>query len=445
MIPLRGGDIAAALGVVVSAEAASAVATGLATDHRTVRPGDLFLARKGERHDGRVFAAAALAAGAALVVAERGTAPHPLVIEVEDGLDALACVAGLVRARYAGPLVGVAGSAGKTSVKELLAGFLAPSRPTVASEKSFNNRAGVPMTLCRIGPDTKAAVVELGTNHPGELAPLCALARPTTGVIVSIGAEHLEGFGDVAGVLEEELALARALPPGATLYVDGDDPTLATTAYPKGIRVVKVGFGPGVDLRAEIVSRDDRAPAFRFGPTGPVVAAPRFPYAFVRSNLLLAAVIARDLGVAETELARLAQTLAPAPLRGEVRRCGAAVVWVDCYNANPLSAGRALDELAAAPGRRTAVLGDMLELGAGAASHHEDLGRRTRAAGVSEVVYVGAHGADFRRGFGAGDVVLRADAASAKADFMRLVADPGVVLLKASRGIGLERVLEACP
>ena len=445
MIALRGADIAAALGLVAADAAASAVVTGLATDHRTVRSGDLFLARKGERHDGRSFAGPALAAGAALVIGERGTPPHPLVLEVDDGLDALASVAALVRARYVRPLVGVAGSAGKTSVKELLAGFLKPSRPTVASERSFNNRAGVPMTLCRIEADTQAAVVELGTNHPGELAPLCALARPTTGVIVSIGAEHLEGFVDIDGVLREELALARALPPGATLYVDGDDPVLAAASYPPGIRVVKAGFGPSADLRAEIVPRADRAPAFRFGAKGPVIAAPRFPYSFVRSNLLLAAAIARDLGVSETELAEIAPTLAPAPLRGEVRRCGAAVVWVDCYNANPLSAGRALEELASAPGRRTAVLGDMLELGDGAALHHEDLGRRARAAGVSQVVFVGAHGADFRRGFGTGDVVLCSDAASATAEFKRLVGDPGFVLLKASRGIGLERVLEACP
>jgi UDP-N-acetylmuramoyl-tripeptide--D-alanyl-D-alanine ligase len=445
MIPLRGSEIAAALGATASPEAAAAVVRRLATNHKDVRPGDLFLARRGEKHDGRRFAADALQAGAALVVGERGTDAHPLVLETDDGLVALARIAALVRARYEGPLIAIAGSAGKTSTKDLLHGLLAPSRPTVASEKSFNNHAGVPMTLCRIEPETKVAIVEAGTNHPGELAPLCALARPTAAVLVSIGAEHLEGFGDLAGVLREESEVARALPPGAPLYLDADDPVLARAEFPAHVRVVRAGFGPAADVRAEGAPRSDRAPAFRLSPGGPVIAAPRFPYSFFRTNLLLACLVARDLGVSEEDLARLAPTLAPAPLRGEARRCGAALVWVDCYNANPLSAGRALEELAQAEGRRAAILGDMLELGADAPSWHEDLGRRCRAAGVAEAVFVGAHGADFRRGFGAGELVLRPDAAAATDDFRRLVGSAGTVLVKASRGVALERVLEACP
>lgn len=443
MIPLRGSEIAAALGVAVSAEAAAAVATGLATDSRRVRAGDLFLARKGEKDDGRRYVGAALAAGAALVVAEEGAEPGPRTLFVKDGIEALQRVAALVRARFAGPVVGVAGSAGKTSVKELLASFLGVKFRVVASEKSFNNHAGVPMTLCRLEADTEAAVVELGSNHPGELAPLAALARPTVGVLTAIGAEHLEGFGDLDGVLREELELARALPTGATLYVNADDPHLASASYPAHVRVVRCGFGPGADRRGEAVPREDGAPALRFSPGGPVVAAPNFPYAFVRSNLLLAGAVARDLGVSESELARIAPALKPAPLRGEVRRVGASAVWVDCYNANPLSAGRALEELARAQGRRAAVLGDMLELGPGAPAMHTELGIAAARAGVDEVVFVGAFGEDFRRGFGAaGRATLVPDAAAAAPEFRRLAALGGVVLLKASRGVGLERLLE---
>jgi UDP-N-acetylmuramoyl-tripeptide--D-alanyl-D-alanine ligase len=444
MIPLRGAEIGRALGVDATGEAWAAVVGGVATDSREVRKGDLFLARRGEKDDGRKYVASALAAGAALVVAEHGAPSGPRTLLVDDGIVALQKIAALVRARFSGPVVAIGGSAGKTSVKNLLAGLLGVSRRVVASQKSFNNHAGVPLTLCRLESDTEAAIVEIGTNHPGELAPLAALARPTAAVLTAIGAEHLEGFGDVAGVLREELELARALPPGATLYVNGDDPHLATAAFPSHVRVKRCGFDASCDVRAVVSRRADGAPAFRFAADGAEIAAPAFPFLFARSNLLLAAAVARDFGASEVDLARTAPTLRPSELRGEVRRCGAATVWVDCYNANPLSAGAALDELGRVAGRRTAVLGDMLELGPAAPALHEDLGRRAAAAGVVEAVFVGAFGEAFRRGFGDGPLVLRRDAHEATEDFRRLTDAPGTVLLKASRGVALERVLKAC-
>ncbi|HYC76650.1 MAG TPA: UDP-N-acetylmuramoyl-tripeptide--D-alanyl-D-alanine ligase [Planctomycetota bacterium] len=443
MIPVPVAEIAAALGAPAPTDGARA-ATGLAVDSRCVKPGDVFLARRGEKDDGRKYVPQALAAGASLVIAEDGVPPHPRVVLVRDGIDALQRLAALVRSKYRGPLVAVGGSAGKTSTKNMLAALLGADRPVVASEKSFNNHAGVPMTLCRLEPDTAAAVVEIGSNHPGEIAPLAALARPDVAVVVAVGEEHLEGFGDLAGVLREELALVEALPSGGRAFVNGDDPVLAGATFPAHVRATRCGFSPDCDVRAIPVTRPDGAPAFRLRPNGPTIAAPAFPFSFARSNLLLAAVVARELGVPEEAIAAAAPALKPSELRGEVRRCRAATVWVDCYNANPLSAGAALAELARVDGPRRAVLGDMLELGAAAAERHEALGRQAAAAGVGEAVFVGRHGEDFRRGFGSGALTLRADAAAATDDFRRLTGSPGVVLLKASRGVGLERVLEVC-
>jgi UDP-N-acetylmuramoyl-tripeptide--D-alanyl-D-alanine ligase len=445
VIPIRVSDFAKALGAAPPAQAASDVLTSAALDSRTVRKGGVFFARKGEKDDGRRYVDKALESGAALVVSEPGVDPGPRTLVVESPLAALRTLAGLVRAASPAVVVAVAGSVGKTTTKDLIAGLLSPTRRIVASEKSFNNDVGVPLTLCRIDLNVDVVVVEIGSNHPGELRPLAELARPDRAVLTAIGAEHLEGFGDLDGVLEEELEVARALKPGGVLYVNADDAALASARYPDGVVVERVGFAAAAARRAIGVERSDGAPALRLSPGGPEIAAPSFPFAFVRSNLLLAAAVASDLGVSEEALAAAAPGLKPSAMRGEARRCGAALVLVDCYNANPLSAERALEELSRREGRRVAVLGDMLELGPDAPRFHAELGRKTALAGVRDAVFVGAHGEDFRRGFGAaGSLTLRKSAADAVEDFRGLVGEPGTVLLKASRGVGLERVLEVC-
>jgi UDP-N-acetylmuramyl pentapeptide synthase len=223
--------------------------------------------------------------------------------------------------------------------------------------------------------------------------------------------------------------------------VNADNEHLAFASYPSHVRVVRCGFSVGAtDVRGEI-SRGDGRVAIRLSPGGPVLRT-SLGFGWFRHNLLLAAAVARHLGMSEDAIAAAASSLAPAPLRGEVRSAGAATLLVDCYNSNPLSAAAALDEMHGRSGQKSAVLGDMLELGPDAPGHHEELGRKAARAGVTDVVFVGAHGSDFMRGFGdAGRVHAHRSPGEAKMSFERLCERGGTILVKASRGVGLERLL----
>ncbi len=441
MTPTLAREIAEAVGAPWPEALAAAIVTGVTSDSRSVEPGDLFVALRGTRADGRTFIPAALEAGAVAVLAEKN-GPYPeRVLAVEDPLAALTSVARLVRRRFAGPVIGVAGSAGKTTTKEMLQTLLSARFRSVASERSFNNHLGVPLTICRVEADTDVLVAELGTNHPGELAPLCELARPTVAVLTSIGAEHLEGFLDLAGVLEEELAIVRALPPGGIVFINADNPWLADANYPSHVRVVRCGFGPrATDVRGEVVPSAG-AVAIRLSAGGPVIGT-QLAFGVLRHALLLASAIARHLGIDESVIAAAAAAIRPAALRGEVRQVGDATVLVDCYNSNPLSAAAAMEEMKVRPGRKSAILGDMLELGAAASESHAELGRLCAQSGITNVLFIGMHGADFARGFGGkGHLTWRRTTGESHDDAARLLDAGGLVLMKGSRGIGLERLL----
>lgn len=419
-----------------------ATITGLSCDSRTVAPGDCFVALRGSRVDGSRFVPDALARGASLAVATTAVKQDDRICIVDDPLHALGVLGGLVRDRFTGPVVGITGSVGKTTVKEMLRTLVAPQRRAVFPEASHNNFEGVPRTLARLTDDTELCVVELGTNAPGEIEGLCAIARPTIGILTAIGAAHLEGLGSIEGVLEEKLGLARALPEGATLFINADDERLAGARYPEHLDVVRVGLEPGPGV---IAPSPDREPGTL--PVGEAKAVHRLGTRVLERSLWMALVVARALGLDDPALAAAAGDVEPAPLRGELITRGATRFVLDCYNANPLSMGAALDDLRARSGRRVAVLGEMLELGAQSERLHRQLGERVASVGVEAVLFIGPSGDAVAQGFvrGGGRPTAfehRPDVDAARDDFARLSRGGGTILLKGSRGVALERLLE---
>jgi UDP-N-acetylmuramoyl-tripeptide--D-alanyl-D-alanine ligase len=364
------------------------------------------------------------------------------VIAVEDPVMGFWCLARMVREQFLGPAIAVGGSAGKTTTKEILRALLSPTRRVVASEKSFNNHLGVPLTICRIETDTEALVAEIGTNHPGEIAPLVSLVGPTHAIVTAIGAEHLEGFETLGGVLEEEMDLVRALPPGGVVFINADCELLDRAEFPAHVRVIRCGFGRrATDVRGESRRTNDGRLAVRLDP-GASWLETRLTFGVLETSLLLAAAAARHLGVRDEDLVGAARDVGPAPLRGEVKRINGATLLVDCYNSNPLSAAAALREIGARGGRRSAVLGDMLELGGQAPELHWDLGREAAKAGLTDVIYVGQFGSDFEKGLaGSARCTVHPSTLDARDSFSRLVKDGGTILVKASRSAGLERLV----
>jgi UDP-N-acetylmuramoyl-tripeptide--D-alanyl-D-alanine ligase len=428
--------------------------TRVCTDSRTVRAGDLFVALRGERFDGHEFASHAIKQGAAGVLAETvraGSTAGGTEILVDDTRAALGRLAARYRADFDIPVIAVAGSNGKTSTKEILASVLRRRAATLASEASFNNDIGVPVTLLKLERAHRAAVIEVGTNHPGELAPLVAMARPTLGVITNIGREHLEFFKDLEGVAREEGTLAEALPAGGCLVVNGDGDWMDTVTRRTRARVVRTGFGAANDWRAEVL--DAATGKFR-------VSAPDKRHAFDGeyrvsligrhqiANALLAMAVAVELDLSPDEVRAGLEAAAPAAMRMQLREAAGVRVINDAYNANADSmtaALRALKDLPCA-GRRVAVLGDMAELGENSGPAHAEIGGVCAEAGVGRLISVGRHAAvtaAAARAAGVPEVVEYADVEAAARDIRRFAAPGDLVLVKASRSARLERIAEA--
>jgi UDP-N-acetylmuramoyl-tripeptide--D-alanyl-D-alanine ligase len=321
---------------------------------------------------------------------------------------------------------------------------------TLWSEASFNNDIGVPATLLRLEKSHQAAVIEAGTNHPGELAPLVEMIQPKYGVMTSIGREHLEYFGDVAGVAREEGWLAELLPADGILFLNGDCPWAEMVATRARARVVRVGFGPKNDWRAGKVRLDKNGATFQ-------VTAPRREFSGeYRVNLLgrhqvvnalLAAGSGEEHGLGRAEIQRGLAECQPPKMRMQFWEAGGVRVLDDCYNANADSMRAALDTLCELPlqGRRVAVLGDMAELGAGSEAAHEEIGRRAAELKIGQLFTVGAGSAATARAARAAGltrVIEFADVEAAVRAVKNFLKPGDVVLLKASRASHLERIAE---
>jgi UDP-N-acetylmuramoyl-tripeptide--D-alanyl-D-alanine ligase len=424
------------------------------TDSRQAQAGDVFFALTGGRFDGHDFLRQVAEKGADAVVVERKRVPTGwsgcAMIAVENTRKALGQVASKYREDFVVPLVAVGGSNGKTTTKELVASVLRQKLATLWSEASFNNDIGVPLTLLRLEKSHQAAVLEAGTNHPGELAPLLKMIRPNYGVITCIGREHLEFFGDVAGVAQEEGWLAELLPADGKLFVNGDDEWTGRLAERTRAVVVRVGFTAGNDWRARGVRLDKQGARFQVdGPNTDFAGEYRIHLLGRHQvvNALFAIAIGIELGLSRAEVARGLAECRPAKMRLELWEQSGVRVLDDAYNANADSVVAALQTLRELPckGRRVAVLGDMAELGAHSEAAHEEIGRRAAELGVGQLFAVGKMApvvGRAARDAGLNRVFEFADVDTAAAAVKSFVKRGDVVLLKASRATRLERIGE---
>jgi UDP-N-acetylmuramoyl-tripeptide--D-alanyl-D-alanine ligase len=431
------------------------------TDSRGLAPGDLFVCLRGPNFDGHRFAAEAARRGAAAVLGEGGVLagvelPCPRVL-VSDSRRALGQLAAAHRRRFAIPVVAVAGSNGKTTTKELAATVLRQQLRTLASPASFNNDIGLPLTLLELDSSHQAAVVEVGTNHPGELAPLLEIAQPTHGILTRLGREHLEFFGDLDGVVLEEGALAACLPASGVLVLAGDGPGVAQVRGRAQARLTQVGSAAASDWQLLSVRMDGagtrfsvRAPHDRFDGEYRMRLLGRHQ----AENALLALALGAELGLDRATLDRGLAAAWPARRRLQLSAVAGVSVLDDSYNANPDSMLAALATLGAmaCPGRRVAVLGDMGELGAHAPAAHQEIGGAVAAAGIDALFAVGRWAGQLAAGARAAGLAgceCFATAAEAAAALPGRVGPGDLVLVKASRTTGLDvvadRLLEASP
>jgi UDP-N-acetylmuramoyl-tripeptide--D-alanyl-D-alanine ligase len=411
-------------------------------DSREAGPGALFVGLRGANEDGGRFAPHALASGAWGVLttpeqAEVAKCAAPgVLLAAEEPLQALQSLATAWRRHLRARVIGVTGSTGKTTTKDLLLALLQPHGRTVASRANFNTEIGVPLEILGAPSETEILVLEMAMRGVGQIAELAAIAEPDVGVIVSIGPVHLELLGTVEAVAATKAEVIAALPPGGTAVVPVGEPHL--TPYLRSDLDV-VTFGEGGDVRMTR-SSDEHV---EIDARGELIALTvSFVQAHLRANLLAA--VAAALAVGVTPSGRV--EFEPRPGRGARIRLADKVTLIDdCYNANPMSVRAALNDLAATAGpgqRRVAVLGDMLELGPRALEFHAEIGAHAGQAGVDVLVTVGPLAAAMIDTFG-GEVHAAADAAEAAAVVRELVAPGDVVLVKGSRGVGLELVCRA--
>jgi UDP-N-acetylmuramoyl-tripeptide--D-alanyl-D-alanine ligase len=424
-------------------------------DSRQVQSGDLFFAIKGERFDGHDFLKEVAAKGAAAVVVERGKIPASLpdcaLLAVNDTRVALGMFAATYRRAFDLPVIAVGGSNGKTTTKELIASALRQKLATVWSEASFNNDIGVPLTLLRLEKSHQAAVIEAGTNHPGELAPLVKMIRPKYGVLTNVGREHLEFFGDLAGVAQEEGWLAELLPADGRLFVNGDNEWTGTIVRRTRAAVVRVGLGEKNDWRARSIRLDKNGVTFR-------VDAPKAEFSgeyrinllgrHQVANALFAVAVSEELGLGRPAVRDGLAECQPAKMRMQFWEAGGVRVLDDTYNANADSTLAALETLCDLPlqGRRVAVLGDMNELGAHSEAAHAEVGRRAAELGIGQIFVVGKMAsvtARAARDAGLTRVIELVDVEAAVKAVKDFLKAGDVVLLKASRAARLERLAAA--
>jgi len=427
---------------------------GGAVDSRLVEPGNVFVALPGERTDGHRFLPDAAARGAAALLVTRP--PEDLaalgdvtVIRVADALAALHAVATGWRTRFDPLVVGVTGSIAKTSAKEAIATVLGTRLRTLKNEGNQNNEIGLPLTVLQLGPEDEAAVLEMGMYVGGEIADLARIGRPSIGVVTAVQAVHLSRIGSLRAIERAKGELLEALPPSGTGILNADDPIVRGMAGRTVARTASYGFAEDADVRAEEVESAGLA-GMRFvlraaGERRPVTI-PTLGRLAVHNGLAAAAV-----GIAAGfDLDAIVEGLAQgwsAPHRGQVVRAGGVTIVDDSYNASPGSVRAALDLLGGLPGRRVAVLGEMLELGDGHIAGHLDVGEA--AAGVVDLlVVVGDEAlaiADGARdaGLDPAKVLLVHDRDAALDALRPRLRDGDVVLVKASRGIALDLLVDA--
>lgn len=440
----QGALVAGDLGVPV---------TGVSIDSRTLRLGEAFFAIRGHNLDGHAFVTDAANRGAACLVVRTLTDDTPVgvpLVLVEDTTRALGALAAMHRQRFDVPVIGVTGSNGKTTTKELIAGALGVRWQTLKSLGSFNNQWGLPLTLLRLGPEHQAVVVEIGTNRPGEIRTLADIAGPTIGVVTTVAPAHTEFFGSLEAVREEKADLIRALTPAGRAVLNADDARVATMAPETRAAVITFGIHSSARVRCVgPVVDDEREMSFMLA-TGDERQRIRLSLSGRHNvtNALAAAAVGVTLGMTLTEIAAGLATVRPAPGRGVWRRAGTIRILDDTYNANPASVRAAMETIAAHRGdhRVIVVLGDMLELGAISEASHREVGREIVAFGADELVGMGPYArmaVEAAREAGLAEAHATRTLEDTVAHLLKRLAEGDIVLVKGSRGMRMERVVDA--
>jgi UDP-N-acetylmuramoyl-tripeptide--D-alanyl-D-alanine ligase len=450
--------------------------TGWSIDSRTVQPGGLFFALRGPNHDGNAYITAALKAGAVAAVADRGVEPPTAapVFLAPDTLHALQQVAAWARGRWGGDVIGITGSAGKTSTKDAIADILAAHFPVGRTVGNFNNHVGVPLSILRIPDDARVAVIEIGMNHAGEIRDLAAIARPRVGVVTNVGYAHMENFESLEGVAAAKRELIEALPGDGIAVLNADDARVARFGEGFAGRVITFGvggtWGPlplvaaqnglsegygaatigsgfevNADVRAEDIEMLPEGSRFRVGDT-------RFETNLAGRhsilNILAGIAVAGIYGIRPVELVAAVANLKPGKMRGERLQAGGILVWNDCYNSNPDAVRSMIDLLRDTPARRRiAVLGEMLELGRWSECLHREVGHYVAKSGIRVLLGIrgdarGMVDAAVEAGIDRGSAYFFEDPGAA-GDRLREIAREGdAILFKGSRGTHVEEALE---
>ena len=427
------------------------VAQAYSIDSRTIGPGQLFFAVKGERLDGHDYLASALEKGAVAAVVRKDQlhryASHAQLLAVEDTLVALQTLATAVRKLWGKPLVGVTGSAGKTTTKEAIAHVLATRFRVLKSEGNFNNHFGLPLMLLKLEPEHDAAVIEMGMSHAGEIRALAKIAQPEIGVVTNVAPVHLEFFDSIAGIARAKYELIESLPANGTAVLNADDEYVSQFGRDFRGKAVLYGTQPAATVRAENIQPKGTEGSEFDVVIGTSRARVRLPLVGSHHvlNALAAVAVGLERGLKLSDAAEALAALVPADKRGQIVQLGNITVVNDCYNSNPKALDAMVDALAAMPARRRIVVaGEMLELGAAGEDLHRQSGRHMAEKKIDALIGV--------RGL-AQAMVESAREAGVRAEFVatpeaagewlaREARDGDVVLLKASRGVKLEKALE---
>ncbi len=429
----------------LTGDPASIIAEGFGFDSRRTGPGDLFFALRGEDRDGHAFVKDARAGGAVgAVVEERiGNVPDGFAqIVVPRTLDALQSLAKDVRSRFEIPVVAISGSNGKTTTKEMLAAILSTKMNTHKSPGNFNNHIGVPIAVLGLQENTEVLVIELGSNHRGEIAELAGIAAPTVGVITNVGRAHIGHFGSLAEIAREKTDLIRHLADGGRAVVNGDDGDLLAALGGQGVDITRFGMSEGLDYRATDIAADDTTGVrFRVAGTEVRLGAPGLHNVY---NALAALAAAALLGISPADAARALEGFRSVRMR--TFSSSDMTVIDDSYNANPDSIRAALALLAEYPARRKVfVMGAMFELGEAAARLHHEVGEEIASSGIDVLVGIGGLTREstvgaLATGMPADRVFFFENKDEAKASLREILAPGDVVLVKGSRAAALEEI-----
>jgi UDP-N-acetylmuramoyl-tripeptide--D-alanyl-D-alanine ligase len=430
---------------------------GLSTDSSICRAGEIFVALRGEKFDGHQFVARVLSADALAAVVEANwfasqkrlkKIPRGNLIVVDETLMALQQIGNMIRRRWGKTIIAITGSNGKTTTKELVAEVLAQNQAVHKTTGNLNNHIGVPLTLAELGHGHDVAVIEMGTNHYGEIARLCEIAEPNYGLITNVGRGHIEFFKTLDGVAKAKGELFEYLHRrGGIAFLNADDPKLKTV-LPSGAKAITYGLQQPAQVQGKIVGVDENGCVTLAWKNQNIHLA--IPGAHNAGNALAAIALGDYFSVAPEKIRLRLENTPPVAKRMQILKRGELTIINDAYNANPESMAAALEFLAAMPvhsnGRRIAVLGDMLELGEAASSAHEEIGVMVRELPIQAIFAYGAHMQHLVQAIGETKWAEHfEDKLRLGEEVSRSVRPNDVILLKGSRGMAMEEVIEKLP